>query len=377
MVSVTLKGVNKVRRRLADGSYRVHYYHRASGVKLPDDPASSAFVAKLEELNAPPRSVPGGKAPGSFAALIADYRQAAEFTQLGEKTRYEYGRYLNMIEAECGTMQVRHFQRAHVFGLRNLFQTTPRAANFLIAVLSAVLTYAVDHGHRQDNPALRPKKLRTRDGGHRVWRADAIVKFRQKHAAGTAMRTAFEIGYAIGLREEDMVRLGPQHRTATGFVIKQLKGGEDVTPTGTKDLFAYLDALPAKGLVYITAARGGSFTVNNFRHRWRDAILEADMDGYTYHGLRHTIGTEAAEAGASEREIQAMLGHATPEASRKYTRAASKPVLTASGAAKRDARKENVNRRITANGRANGSKTRRTDSAQVLEKKWCRRSGLN
>lgn len=51
-MKIKLRGV-KVRKRLADGSIRMHYYHRATGLKLPSDPESPEFVARLAELNRP------------------------------------------------------------------------------------------------------------------------------------------------------------------------------------------------------------------------------------------------------------------------------------------------------------------------------------
>lgn len=47
MVRIDFPGVNMVTKRLADGTRRVYYYHRASGVRLPDDPRSPAFAAAM------------------------------------------------------------------------------------------------------------------------------------------------------------------------------------------------------------------------------------------------------------------------------------------------------------------------------------------
>ena len=71
MPTVRLVGVNTVRKRLADGSVKLHYYHRAIKTKLSGEPESTEFITRLNELNAQmtrpatPRTV-----PGTISALI-------------------------------------------------------------------------------------------------------------------------------------------------------------------------------------------------------------------------------------------------------------------------------------------------------------------
>ncbi len=43
MVKVDFPDVNPVKKRLADGTIRIYYYHRASGVRLPDDLAAPSL----------------------------------------------------------------------------------------------------------------------------------------------------------------------------------------------------------------------------------------------------------------------------------------------------------------------------------------------
>ena len=65
-----IKGIKKAR---AKG--RVYYYHRKTMTRLPGDPGSTEFIAKLRELEVPK---PSGPRSGTLGALIAAYKQAAQ-----------------------------------------------------------------------------------------------------------------------------------------------------------------------------------------------------------------------------------------------------------------------------------------------------------
>ncbi len=43
-----MRNVHRVRRRLSDGEYRTHYYHRYTRMKLPGRPGSPEFMAAYQ-----------------------------------------------------------------------------------------------------------------------------------------------------------------------------------------------------------------------------------------------------------------------------------------------------------------------------------------
>ena len=45
--ALKFRGVNTVRKRLADGSDRVYYYHRDTGMRFDGEPGSPEFIAVL------------------------------------------------------------------------------------------------------------------------------------------------------------------------------------------------------------------------------------------------------------------------------------------------------------------------------------------
>lgn len=72
------------------------------------------------------------------------------------------------------------------------------------------------------------------------------------------------------------------------------------------------------GLVF-TSARGGALHQSNFRDRhWMPALRAAGVEKLRFHDLRHVAGTLATVSGATTREVQARLGHASPAAAYRY-----------------------------------------------------------
>ena len=69
----------------------------------------------------------------------------------------------------------------------------------------------------------------------------------------------------------------------------------------------YLDALPKTALMFVVDAKAQPLLERTFTKEFRWAGLQ----GLNFHGLRHTAGSALAEAGCSEKEIMAVLGHRT------------------------------------------------------------------
>ncbi|MCA1907987.1 MAG: tyrosine-type recombinase/integrase [Magnetospirillum sp.] len=349
VVTIHLPGVNKVRKRQKDGTVRVHYYHRATKTKLPDDPTSTEFITRLNELNAQMDAKPAaGAAPGTIAALIEHYRGSQEFKGLRDKTRRDYTRYLEVIREEWGKNRVAGIDREAVLNLRDAFQDTPRTANYVMAVLRLLLTFAVDRPSvygLKHNPASRPKKLKTGDG-HRPWEEGEIAAFRAHWRLGTVERTAFEIGLNTGQRGEDIIAMERVHIGADGSIaVAQEKTGARVWVPQSLDLMAALaawdkaqaervSAVEAAGKpvplamrrMLLTTETGRAFKVDRFRHVMIGAYqdvggLHAGLEsgGVTTHGLRYTAATILHELGNDWDTIASITGHETVQMVRKYT----------------------------------------------------------
>src|SRR5215468_11167178 len=88
---VRIRGVKKAR---AKG--RIYYYHRRTGIRLPDDPRSAEFISAVTQLN----EVPAAETTkaGTLGALIVAYRTSPECQRLAERTRHDYELVLNYLK---------------------------------------------------------------------------------------------------------------------------------------------------------------------------------------------------------------------------------------------------------------------------------------
>jgi integrase len=77
------------------------------------------------------------------------------------------------------------------------------------------------------------------------------------------------------------------------------------------------------GLVFV-GPLGGPMRRPNFGADFRAAADPLGLTHVHFHDLRHAAGTMAAQTGATERELMARLGHASPNAAKRYQHAAQR-----------------------------------------------------
>lgn len=101
-----------------------------------------------------------------------------------------------------------------------------------------------------------------------------------------------------------------------------------------EDLATWIEAhVPARrrlegGMLFVTpyAGRGrrpaGPWTPTTLRRVWLSACEAVGVSVGLYEGTKHAAATDALRRGRSEREVQALLGHADPRSTRRYARLA-------------------------------------------------------
>ena len=67
---------------------------------------------------------------------------------------------------------------------------------------------------------------------------------------------------------------------------------------------------PEPDALLFTASRGGPLFRSTFaREAWRPAVHRAGLDGFTFHGLRHSFVAILVAAGCNVREVSEWAGH--------------------------------------------------------------------
>ncbi len=120
--------------------------------------------------------------------------------------------------------------------------------------------------------------------------------------------------------------------------VAQQKTGERLQIPIHTELAAVLERIPRRGTNIVHRADGRAYTGKGFGNAFRREQHRLGVTALQFHGLRHTAGRMLAEAGASDREIMAILGHRTAAMVTRYTRSAEQKRLAKAGIFKLETR---------------------------------------
>src|SRR5215467_6135076 len=321
----------------AQGRIRYYYFrYRDMYQRLPDNPESAEFFAVYSRLLSGITAPAPRPTEGSIAAVIADYKGTSQFQQLVPKTQRDYARFLELFEP-VKQLHISEIKRRHIKELQRPLNKTPRTAKFFAQVASVLFAHAIELDLIEVNPAARLKRSDKADP-YKRW-SDAECATFEASSPPRAILTAYMLGRYTGQRGGDVLRWTRTIYDGRTFVFRQSKsarlGRPEMAIPVLSPLKAYLDALPRDNTVLLVATpEGCAYGESRFRHEFRAALNACGLKHLSFHGLRHAAGVALAEAGASEKEIMAWLGHATPGMAAHYCKMAELKKLTASAGSK-------------------------------------------
>lgn len=310
MTRVDLKGINKVRARLATGEVRLYFYHRATGMRLDGKPGSPEFIESWQAAERATKAT--DRHAGTFAAWINGFRASDDFTRLAPATRADYLKQIAKIEAAFGDMPLPALRdpavRAEFLDWRDeLAKRGRRQADYAMTVLARVLSWAVNRGFLAINPAARPGRTYRADRAEAIWQPDDVAAFMA--VAGTELALAMILGRDTGQRQGDLLRLSWTAYDGSYLRLRQSKTGARVEVPVTRELKRILDATPRRATTVLTTPSGLPWKTDHFRHEWRAATIEAKRDGLRFNDLRGTAVTRLADAECTPAQIAAITGH--------------------------------------------------------------------
>jgi hypothetical protein len=344
MTYLRIGGIKLVR---ANGA--IYRYHRATGKRIKANPDThpEAFLAEVKALEAEvaararldPR-------PGGLGGLFTLYKKSPEFTQLEPITQKGYQRAIDALKTFDGK-PLPNIDQPWVLKARDeVFEARGRwLANQVVAVLSIVLGWGVPRGLLRTNAAAgvpkirRPKKKGVANKAWRPAEVDAYLK--ATHAlkvGGSGLRKAVALAYYGGLRKADVVRV-PKIARRNGEIDMDMvsKNGKELSIFEAKRLTAILnekDDIQMGRAAKRTARKvGNTLVLNRLGQPYTEDGLDSSFDrikrelvksgkirpGLTFHGLRKSLGKDAADLGFSENDIAGALGQANPASARPYT----------------------------------------------------------
>jgi integrase len=318
---------------------RVYYYHRLTGERLRAEPGTPQFIAEVERETARAKRRDAALR-GTLGALMQAYQGSPEFGTLADATRADYRRVMDWLACGARDVPLHVIDTPFVMELRDLAfkQHKRRFANYVLQVLSRVFNWGMPRGHSTSNPAAAAEKVRRPKSArvvNRVWKSAELRTVLD--AASPDLRVAIALGAYAGLREADAIGITWAGYDGHAIEARQEKTGEPLWIPVHRDLKSILDEWRERGrgsvtpaVTIVTGARGKPYEgTDGFRANFFKLIRRLKVDGkvapgLTFHGLRHTAGTMMADAGCDQRDIQAILGHASSRMTEHYTKGADR-----------------------------------------------------
>lgn len=311
------------------GTIRWRYRRKGFEAQLGKEYGSEDFIKRYDAAESGIR--PGSPAtrsirPLSLSALALEYYSSPGFLANKMSTRAVHRGIIEKLRISHGDKRIseEHLKREHIIRILAEKAATPHAANRLRTQFSLLMQLAIDLGWRQTNPVLTIRKYKTPAGGFHTWEESEIEQFFKTHAFGTLPHTVLVLLLYTAAARIDVVRLG-RGNVKNGRIIyhrekESERGGQRISVPIMPQLQKTLDALPDDQFTFLQTRHGKSRSENGLGNLMRKWCDQAGLPECTAHGLRKAQGRRLAEAGCTNKQIQAWLGHKTATQSDVYTK---------------------------------------------------------
>jgi integrase len=330
-VRLRLKGINWVRRKLADGTIKEYpYLGRGRGaVPLEGGRDSEEARQRLVASYIQARKRYREREPNTLKGIITAYMLSPAFTTLRERTRASYQKIIRKIEDAFGDLPIAALNDPRVtkefLDWRDSMATTPCQADYAWRVLMRIISWARGRTLTSYRPPERIERLYYADRSDLIWEDHHIARFMK--VAPRPLQWALTMATETGLRQGDLVALPwsaydptPKERAPLGWIrtvpsksiTRRRPRGVPVSIPVTRRLRTLLDELWAarKGPIILTNSDGRPWkNAASLSTRFGKTRDKAGIEGLDFHDLRGTAVTRLSEAGATPQEIRPITGH--------------------------------------------------------------------
>jgi integrase len=313
---VRLKGINKIKAKLADGTVKYYYYawRGPDAPQLTGEYGSPEFIASYQRAcmrKAPP-------VQGALQSLIDYFQTTGEFTRdISERTRADYIKQIRVIEQKFRDFPLSALGDARTRGIfkewrDELAQKSIRQADYAWTVLARILSIGVDRGKIKDNPCAKGGRLYIGSRVDQIWTTEQEATFFK--GAPAHMHLPVLLGLWTGQREGDLLRLPwsaydgrvIRLRPRKSITKKRPRGVTITIPVGAP-LKAALDAAPKRSPIILTNLDGEPW--RGFGSYFGKLCRRLGIVGVTFNDLRGSAVTRLAIVGCTEAEIATITGH--------------------------------------------------------------------
>ena len=349
----------------ARGNVRIYFRRRGQKkIRIRGIPFTPEFMAVYEQIKRGSYAPPGVESykhaqPDTWRWICIKYFASAPFLKLDPKTRKVRRAILETTFDEpvqrdgdktFAEMPLQHLTAKNIRKLRDRKADKPEAANGRVKAIRQVFLFAMEDELVDANPARDVPYVKSGSQGFYAWEETDFAAYRAAHPTGSKARMALEVLLGSGGRRADAVRLGKQHIRSKlidvdgeQVVVKILKytqqKNENRNPVSMEilvlpSLQAEIETMPETQMQFLVTEHGKPFTSNGFGNWFKRQCRTAGLPQCSAHGVRKGSATNAADNGATTKQLMALHGWRDPKQAETYTRKADMKRLAISGSAK-------------------------------------------
>lgn len=300
------KGLHRVRKPLASGKIATYYYAWRNGPRIIANYGTPEFASEFADAHRN-KSAP---ATGSFNEAISLYLSSQKFNSLKPRTKQEYRPLIDLIRDKFGKVKLENFnnQRARqiVYRWRDSFSGTPRKADHLTAVLSAILTYLVDQSRLERNVVRGMDKIYKSNRSAIIWTDDEIDRVCEH--SSDQLKWTIRLEALTGMRTGDVIRIPWTAVQENCLDWQTSKNNVDVFIPLTDELRSLLAEIPKVATTIVSNTKGQPWTEDGLQTMWQRAMKKSGVTGKHFHDLRGTAATKFCLSGLNDNQIAAIIG---------------------------------------------------------------------
>lgn len=194
-----------------------------------------------------------------------------------------------------------------------------------VGLLGGILTYAVDAGIIEQNPAHGIKKPKDNVRKRRLSEAEyRILGVMLREAAQNenyAMTVEIIRQLAMtGCRRSEMLKLrwAEVDAEASCLRLEDSKEGYSIRPIGLPVVEFLEERAKSRILSHVFPGRDGDSAFGSFPNHWKKIFADSPLADITPHVLRHSFASVANDLGFTEITIAALVGHAKGSVTSNY-----------------------------------------------------------
>lgn len=208
---------------------------------------------------------------------------------------------------------------------RAIVRGGPGTASRTLGLFGAILTYAINAGIIDSNPAHGIRKPKDQVRQRRLTEAEyrtlgqMLSEIRCDHTYATSA-DIIRLLALTGCRRSEIIGLRWDEIDFDGSCLRlaESKEGYSIRPVGLPVLEFLEERRPYAGGDFVFMGLRNSPVFGAFPHQWGQIFKGSALDGLTAHVLRHSFASLANDLGFTEVTIAALVGHAKGSVTSKY-----------------------------------------------------------